>query len=146
MFSKNENQVGRKICLILAVIANIGVLGVFKYTGFIVENLNHINGINIKNPNIALPIGISFFTFQALSYVIDVYREPELEQKNLFNLVLYVSFFPQLIAGPIIRYNEIAKQINSRKSSIDMAAAGIQRSCKKTNYSQWCRLYSRCHI
>lgn len=99
----------------------------FKYTGFIVENLNHINGINIKNPNIALPIGISFFTFQALSYVIDVYREPELEQKNLFNLVLYVSFFPQLIAGPIIRYNEIAKQINSRKSSTDMAAAGIQR-------------------
>ena len=127
VFSKNENQGGRKICLILAVIANIGVLGVFKYTGFIVENLNHINGINIKNPNIALPIGISFFTFQALSYVIDVYREPELEQKNLFNLVLYVSFFPQLIAGPIIRYNEIAKQINSRKSSIDMAAAGIQR-------------------
>lgn len=127
VFSKNENQAGRKICLILAVIANIGVLGVFKYTGFIVENLNHINGINIKNPNIALPIGISFFTFQALSYVIDVYREPELEQKNLFNLVLYVSFFPQLIAGPIIRYNEIAKQINSRKSSIDMAAAGIQR-------------------
>ena len=127
VFSKNENQAGRKLCLILAVIANIGVLGVFKYTGFIVENLNHINGINIKNPNIALPIGISFFTFQALSYVIDVYREPELEQKNLFNLVLYVSFFPQLIAGPIIRYNEIAKQINSRKSSTDMAAAGIQR-------------------
>ena len=67
VFQKMKTKAGRKICLILAVIANIGVLGVFKYTGFIVENLNHINGINIKNPNIALPIGISFFTFQALS-------------------------------------------------------------------------------
>ena len=83
--------------------------------------------LNIKIPGIALPIGISFFTFQALSYVIDVYRNPEMVQKNLFNLMLYVSFFPQLIAGPIIRYNEIAKQINNRTSSIEKTTEGISR-------------------
>ena len=109
-FSKANNIAGKKIVLIIAVICNIGVLCVFKYTAFILENINYAGRLNIKIPGIALPIGISFFTFQALSYVIDVYRNPEMVQKNLFNLMLYVSFFPQLIAGPIIRYNEIYKR------------------------------------
>ena len=99
----------------------------FKYTAFILENINYAGRLNIKIPGIALPIGISFFTFQALSYVIDVYRNPEMVQKNLFNLMLYVSFFPQLIAGPIIRYNEIAKQIKNRTSSIEKTTEGISR-------------------
>lgn len=126
-FSTREDATGKKVILVLAVAANIGVLCLFKYTGFIIENINSMAGSNIPDPQIALPIGISFFTFQALSYVIDVYRTPEMEQKNLFNLMLYVSFFPQLIAGPIIRYNEIEQQINNRISDVDKAAAGIQR-------------------
>lgn len=126
-FSKANNIAGKKIVLIIAVICNIGVLCVFKYTAFILENINYAGRLNIKIPGIALPIGISFFTFQALSYVIDVYRNPEMVQKNLFNLMLYVSFFPQLIAGPIIRYNEIAKQINNRTSSIEKTTEGISR-------------------
>ena len=126
-FSTRGNVTGKKAILILAVAVNIGVLCLFKYTGFIVQNINSMTGSNVPDPQIALPIGISFFTFQALSYVIDVYRTPEMEQKNLFNLMLYVSFFPQLIAGPIIRYNEIEKQINNRSSDVDKVAAGIQR-------------------
>lgn len=126
-FSDSGSIVGKRIVLVLAVIVNIGMLCVFKYTSFILENVNYIGNLKIKIPAIALPIGISFFTFQALSYVIDVYRNPELMQKNLFNLMLYVSFFPQLIAGPIIRYNEIANQINKRESTIDKTAEGIRR-------------------
>ena len=127
VFSVKKNIVCKKAVLILAVVINIGALCLFKYAGFIVENINSVLDSRIDNLNITLPIGISFFTFQALSYVIDVYRKPEMEQKNLFNLTLYISFFPQLIAGPIIRYNEIEKQINNRKFNIDKTAEGIQR-------------------
>ena len=109
----------KRFILVLAVILNIGILCVFKYTAFILENVNYIGNINIKIPTIILPIGISFFSFQALSYVIDVYRDDSLVQKNLFNLMLYISFFPQLIAGPIIRYNEIEKQIKNRTTNVD---------------------------
>lgn len=117
----------KRFILVLAVILNIGILCVFKYTAFILENINYIGSINIKIPIIILPIGISFFSFQALSYVIDVYRDDSLVQKNLFNLMLYISFFPQLIAGPIIRYNEIEKQIKNRTTNVDKIAEGISR-------------------
>ena len=117
----------KRFILVLAVILNIGILCVFKYTAFILENINYIGSINIKIPTIILPIGISFFSFQALSYVIDVYRDDSLVQKNLFNLMLYISFFPQLIAGPIIRYNEIEKQIKNRTTNVDKIAEGISR-------------------
>jgi hypothetical protein len=117
----------KRFILVLAVILNIGILCVFKYTAFILENVNYIGNINIKIPTIILPIGISFFSFQALSYVIDVYRDDSLVQKNLFNLMLYISFFPQLIAGPIIRYNEIEKQIKNRTTNVDKIAEGISR-------------------
>ena len=118
---------GRKLLLALAVVLNIGLLGVFKYAGFATEMLNAVTGLSLPVPQIALPIGISFYTFQALSYVIDVYRNPALVQKSGFRLLLYISFFPQLIAGPIVRYGDIADQLKSRTLTIDGAAEGFRR-------------------
>ena len=101
-----------KLLLVLAVILNIGLLFVYKYLYFTVSLCNLIPGVSLPGKEIALPIGISFFTFQALSYVIDVYRSGQ-AQKNLFDLALYICFFPQLIAGPIVRYHDIAGQLGS---------------------------------
>lgn len=115
-----------KCFLILAVVFNIAILSVFKYTNFIISILNTL-GLRINSPHIALPIGISFFTFQILSYVIDVYRDRSIVQKNFLNLLLYISFFPQLIAGPIVKYHDINYQINKRETSLDGIAYGIRR-------------------
>ena len=93
---------------------------------FIIENVNHI-GFNFPLKNILLPIGISFFTFQSLSYIIDVYRQNVNVQKNLIYLGLYISFFPQLIAGPIVRYQTISDEISKRKESFDDFSEGIKR-------------------
>ena len=93
--------------LVLAVVINLGILAVFKYSGFFVESLNSVTGLAIPVPQIDLPIGISFFTFQALSYVIDVYRKTVDSQKNYLYVLLYITFFPQLIAGPIVKYRDI---------------------------------------
>ena len=117
----------RKLILILAIVFNLGALAVFKYLGFFVSSLNEFVGLTIPVPKIELPIGISFFTFQALSYVIDVYREDVTPQKNLGKVMLYISFFPQLIAGPIIKYHDIEKQIDNRQQSIDLVANGFRR-------------------
>lgn len=117
----------RKLILILAIVFNLGALAVFKYLGFFVSSLNEFVGLSIPVPKIELPIGISFFTFQALSYVIDVYREDVTPQKNLGKVMLYISFFPQLIAGPIIKYHDIEKQIDNRQQSIDLVANGFRR-------------------
>ncbi|MEG0006386.1 MAG: MBOAT family protein, partial [Clostridium sp.] len=94
----------------LSLVFNLGLLGVFKYTGFIMSNINSLFGLDIPYPSLQLPLGISFFTFQALSYVIDVYRNDAKVQKNLFNLALYIALFPQLVAGPIVRYQSVADQ------------------------------------
>ena len=118
---------GRKLLLALAVVLNIGLLGVFKYAGFATEVVNGITGLSLPVPQIALPIGISFYTFQALSYVIDVYRDPQLVQKSGFRLLLYICFFPQLIAGPIVRYGDIAEQLKSRTITLDGAMTGFRR-------------------
>ena len=118
---------GRKLLLAVAVVLNIGLLGVFKYAGFATEVVNGITGLSLPVPQIALPIGISFYTFQALSYVIDVYRDPKLMQKNGFRLLLYICFFPQLIAGPIVRYGDIAHQLKSRQVTLDGAVIGFRR-------------------
>ena len=118
---------GRKLLLTAAVVLNIGLLGVFKYAGFATEVVNGITGLSLPVPQIALPIGISFYTFQALSYVIDVYRDPQLVQKNGFRLLLYICFFPQLIAGPIVRYGDIAHQLKSRRVTLDGAVIGFRR-------------------
>lgn len=104
-------------------------MGVFKYTGFVVENLNRL-GLHISDPGIVLPIGISFYTFQILSYVIDVYRGNVNAQKDIFKLGLYISLFPQLIAGPIVRYSDIEKEIHSRTISWDDLYHGSQRFMK----------------
>jgi alginate O-acetyltransferase complex protein AlgI len=125
----------RKLILILAVAANLGMLGVFKYASMVATTgaaLAANLGIALQDSplvDIVLPIGISFYTFQALSYVIDVYRGEVTAQKNYLNILLYISFFPQLIAGPIIKYHDIAVQLKSRTVSPTKAAQGLRRFC-----------------
>ncbi|MCL2079051.1 MAG: MBOAT family protein [Oscillospiraceae bacterium] len=107
------------------VIFNLGIMFVFKYLTFTLENINGIVGGGLKIPIIDLPIGISFFTFQAMSYVFDVYRKRGEAQNNPLNVALYISLFPQLIAGPIVRYETIADQIHNRRETIDDFSSGV---------------------
>ena len=128
LIDKNSNN--KKICklfIALALVINLSILLVFKYLGFLVTNLNSILNLDLTVPQIALPIGISFFTFQAISYVIDVYRGNGKVQKNILNVGLYLAFFPQLIAGPIVRYETIAEQINNRKENFEDFSKGTYR-------------------
>ena len=118
---------GRKALLILAVVLNLGLLFVFKYLNFTIENLNALLGLHIPPVELSLPIGISFFTFQALSYCIDVYRGTAEVQRNILDLGLYISFFPQLIAGPIVRYNSVAEQIRRRTVDAEGFQEGVMR-------------------
>jgi len=117
--------------LVVAVIANLGLLAYFKYANFVVDNLNAVlSGLGfapITMDPVHLPIGISFFTFQALSYVIDVYRKDAQAQSNPINVALYISLFPQLIAGPIVRYRDIAHQITARTHTLSLFSEGAQR-------------------
>ena len=122
----------KRIYLVVAIVYNIGILAFFKYFNFIVDNIEKI--INMFNPNfviqaplIPLPVGISFFTFQILSYVIDVYRGNVKEQKSFINLSLYIMLFPQLIAGPIVRYIDVEKQISIRQITLSKTKQGIER-------------------
>lgn len=116
-----------KPAMICAVIFNLAILCIFKYLGFFAETLNSILPFDIPVPNIRLPIGISFFTFQILSYVIDVYKDKSLVQKKFSNLLLYISLFPQLIAGPIVKYYDISQQIDNRIISAENTSLGIRR-------------------
>ena len=118
---------GTKGILAFTVVFNIGMLVVFKYSALFVETAGRLLGIELPVPDIALPIGISFYTFQALSYCIDVYRDKSIVQKNVWKLMLYISFFPQLIAGPIVKYHDIEAQLSDRHVTIGDTAAGIQR-------------------
>ncbi|MCD7884370.1 MAG: MBOAT family protein [Lachnospiraceae bacterium] len=118
---------GRRQVMLLAVLQNLGVLGVFKYAGFLAELWNALGLIQVPVPAIDLPIGISFFTFQALSYVIDVYREDVKAERSPFRLMLYISFFPQLIAGPIVKYHDIADELKNRQLTLDGMVFGIRR-------------------
>ncbi len=115
-----------KLALIGSIVITLGALIVFKYLNFFTENISSLFGSDFKT-NIALPIGISFYTFQAMSYVIDVYRQDVKCQKNYFKLLLYVSMFPQLIAGPIVRYSDIEKEIEVRTVTLDKISHGITR-------------------
>ena len=117
----------KKMILTLAVLYNLAVLFVFKYLNFTVNTFNTIFGTNVAVAKIALPIGISFYTFQIMSYVIDVYRGKCGAQKSLLSLALYVSLFPQLIAGPIVRYVDIEKQIRERESTTSSLYEGFLR-------------------
>lgn len=122
-----KGEKGKKIFLVLAVALNLGMLAVFKYADFAVDTVNGLLSTNFPLPGITLPIGISFFTFQALSYVIDVYWERVEVQKNYFNILLYISFFPQLIAGPIVKYRDINAAIENRVMNADEIAKGLRR-------------------
>ena len=122
-----EDRKKAKLALTLMVVFNLGLLGVFKYLMFLMNSLNMWFHLRLPVPQITLPIGISFFTFQAMSYVIDVYRGNGKVQKNLVNVCLYISFFPQLIAGPIVRYETIADQIKNRKETVDDFFDGFAR-------------------
>lgn len=122
--SKNNRG---KLALIASVIINLGILAVFKYSAFFVGSINAVTGLCIPVPQIDLPIGISFFTFQALSYVIDVYRQTVEPQKNYFYVLLYITFFPQLIAGPIVKYRDISEQIVAREQNVEKVALGMRR-------------------
>ena len=115
--------------LAAAVIANLGMLVVFKYSAMVVDFVNGLLGTAIPVPELALPIGISFFTFQALSYVIDVYRGDVPAERNYLDVLLYISFFPQLIAGPIVKYHDIAAQIRDRRVTAAATAKGLRRFC-----------------
>ena len=121
----------KKWWMVLAVVGNLGVLVAFKYTGFLVENLNVLTatlGLDpLTVPRVGLPVGISFFTFQAMSYVIDVYRGRVEPQRRVLDLALYISFFPQLIAGPIVRYTDVARQLISRRLTGRLFESGVRR-------------------
>ncbi len=122
----------RKLCigiLTFMLTVNLGILGIFKYLMFILGNVNTLLGAQFYIPHILLPLGISFFTFQAISYVIDVYRGHGVVQKNPLNVALYIAFFPQLIAGPIVRYETIAHQIENRRENWNDFTAGLARFC-----------------
>ncbi len=109
------------------IVVNLGLLGYFKYFSFMVDSLNSVVGGTLSVPEIALPIGISFYTFQIMSYVIDLYRGEIKVQKNFLKLALYISFFPQLIAGPIVKYHDIEKELEDRKETAEKFAYGIKR-------------------
>lgn len=117
----------KKHALFFGVVLNLGLLGYYKYFDFVVGNLNLLGFFHLEQRHILLPIGISFFTFHGLSYIIDVYRDNKLVQKSLPNLLLYITFFPQLVAGPIVRYHDISLQLFKREVTLDKTTEGIKR-------------------
>ena len=117
----------KKFWLLLSVVISVALLGVFKYADFLIGSVNALTGMGIPLLHLALPVGISFYTFQCLSYTIDVYRGEVPPQKNLISFGAYVTMFPQLIAGPIVRYSDIARQLESRHHSLVGAGLGLRR-------------------
>lgn len=117
----------KKPVLALAVGTNFLILGIFKYADMLIDTCNRLTGAQIPLIRVSLPIGISFFTFQALSYLIDVYRGQVKAQKNYAHMLLYISFFPQLIAGPIVKYHDIERQISNRTFDLEQTAEGFRR-------------------
>ena len=116
-----------KVVLGAVVVVNLAILVVFKYTGFLVGIFNGLFGTKIVEPNIVMPIGISFFTFQAISYIVDLYRDKTEKSANFFQVLLYISLFPQLIAGPIVQYRTVAAHIRDRKVTVDKFSKGVCR-------------------
>ena len=126
-FSDGSTRHAARTVLILAMVINLGLLCYFKYANFIIENLNVLLKGRIEPLNIALPIGISFYTFQTMSYVIDVYRKEIPAEKNILNFAAYVTLFPQLIAGPIVQYKTIADELSVRRETTELFAEGVWR-------------------
>lgn len=125
LIDKYKNQ--SKNILIITLFIHVFLLIIFKYTDFIIQTINDISNANIKLLNIALPIGISFYTFQIISYIIDVYNGKVKVQRNIIKLATYVSLFPQLVAGPIVRYQTVEKELDNRVHSFNNFAYGIRR-------------------
>ena len=125
---KQKGEMGKaRMFVISSMIINLALLGFFKYADFVIGNLNLIPGVELPLLKLALPIGISFYTFQTMSYTIDIYRGDALPQKNIISFGAYVALFPQLIAGPIVAYNTVAEQLEGRKENLDDFAAGVMR-------------------
>lgn len=124
---KHRGTPKAKTFVILSIVGNLLILGVFKYSGFFVENMNMMFNMSLNVPKTTLPIGISFYTFQTISYVIDVYRGEVKAQKSMFKLLLFVSLFHQLVAGPIVRYKDIAAEIEERKITAAGFNEGVSR-------------------
>lgn len=127
MDKHRENKKRLKLLLVISVIIDLGLLSVFKYTDFIITNINSVFGAGFDLLNIALPIGISFYTFQAMSYTIDVYRDDVRVQRNLIDFGMYIAMFPQLIAGPIVRYSDVQDQLAERNVTTADFSEGIMR-------------------
>lgn len=128
-FNLTGQQRCKKIALIASLVFDLGMLGVFKYSGFVVENINLLTGLSLPVPQIALPIGISFYTFQTISYVLDVYRGQVAAQKRYYKYLMYLSSYHQLVAGPIVRYSDVAAEIENRTVSAQDFSEGITRFC-----------------
>ncbi len=127
LIGKSQKIAFRRLWLVLSCVTSLGFLAYFKYADFFIENFAAVTGISVSLLRIALPIGISFYTFQILSYTIDVYRREAAIQKSLLNFATYVCLFPQLIAGPIVRYTDIDAQLESRKSTVEGIYKGAIR-------------------
>ena len=127
LLKKNNNKRTRKRYLIIAILINLSLLATFKYANLLVNTINSLFKLNLNPLNLSLPIGISFYTFQTMSYSIDVYRKKIEPETNYFRYLTYVSMFPQLIAGPIVRYETINKELHERKISFSNVALGFFR-------------------
>ena len=127
LVEKFEKPALKRTVLIISLVINLGLLGYFKYADFFIENFNKATGLSVPLLKVALPIGISFYTFQLISYVIDVYWRNVKAQKNLISLATYITMFPQLIAGPIVRYSDVEKQLSERTHDFSKISYGIKR-------------------
>lgn len=127
LIEKYRNKWQSKAILIFSITVNLSLLVFFKYSNFLISNINSLTGLNIPFSNFNLPIGISFYTFQTISYVVDVFRGEVEAQKSPFKLLLFVSLFHQLVAGPIVRYKSIANEIENRIITMSMFSEGINR-------------------
>ena len=126
---KYPNTIVPKLMLISSLVLNLGLLGVFKYSGFFVDTFNAITGLSLQAPGFSLPIGISFYTFQTISYTVDVYRGKIPAQHSYSKFLMYVSMYPQLVAGPIVRYQSVMEEVEDRKISFENFSSGVSRFC-----------------
>lgn len=141
LIEKSQTSVLKKTALFGTISVDLGFLFYFKYFNFFLENLNNFDFFDFPFIEVIMPIGISFYTFQALSYLIDVYRGEVAAQHNFYKLALYISLFPQLVAGPIVKYHDVYEEINSRKETFERFMYGIRRFvmglAKKSTVSQY---------
>lgn len=129
VIDKNRGRPMAKVAVFMSLLINLGLLGIFKYSSFFTENLNLVFGTSLSIKKFALPVGISFYTFQTISYTVDVYRDKTEVQHSFLNFLMYVSLYFQLVAGPIVRYRDVAMEIDSRQESLKDLSDGLTRFC-----------------